>query len=123
MDEKYFKRDRYNKEVILEAFEKIETINKIFDLDISSDNSVEIHLDEEEMSIDLIKEIISEIPAFDNYVQDFCELIAERSSYGTRNYMVALAWMKIEQNKVLMGYWGEYVNIELRAIFVKNNSV
>ena len=122
LDEQYFKRNRYIKDEILTAFEKLEAIDKIFYLDISKDDIVEIHLDEE-VTRDLLVEIISKIQEFDNYVQDFCELNSVRGSFSYANYMVLLSWMKIEQNKVIMGYWGERVNIELRTIFVKNELV
>lgn len=123
-EEKYFKRDRYIKEDILAKFEKIETINKIMNLDISFNDAIEIYLDDKQViSRDLIKEILAEILMFDNYVQDFCELNYKKSSFRAENYIVALSWVSIEQNKVVMRYWGEYVNIELEAVFVKNNFV
>ena len=122
VEENYFKRNRYVKEDMLVEFEKIETINKIFYLDISQNDNLEIHV-HEEINRDFIKEVISEIPTFDNYVQDFCESNSKMSKFAPGNYRVSLAWISIEQNKVVMGYWGEFVNIELRSMFVKNNSV
>lgn len=122
-EEQYFKRKRYKKEEIFAEFEKIETINKTINLDITSDETLELHVsDKQTITRDFIKEILAEIPIFDDYVQDFCELNYKKSSYSAKNYMVALAWISIEQDKVTMRYWGECVNIELEAIFVKNNS-
>lgn len=121
-EEQYFKRNRYKKEEILDVFEKIETIDKTINLDITSDETLEMHVDEKQaITRDLIKEILAEIPIFDNYIQDFCELNYNKSSYSAKNYMVSLAWISIEQEKVIMRYWGEYVNIELEAIFIKKN--
>gem|GEM_PF-6353669 len=119
-EEQYFKRNRYKKEEILDVFEKIETIDKTINLDITSDETLEMHVDEKQaITRELIKEILAEIPIFDNYIQDFCELNYSKSSYSAKNYMVSLAWISIEQEKVIMRYWGEYVNIELEAIFIK----
>ncbi|WP_027625627.1 hypothetical protein [Clostridium lundense] len=121
-EENYFKRNRFIKEDILAKFEKIETIDEIIYLDILFNDELEIYLnDKQEITRDLIKEILAEIPTFDNYVQNFCELNYNKSSFDARNYMVALSWISIEQNKAVMRYWGEYVNIELEAIFIKNN--
>lgn len=120
-EEKYFERDRFIQEDILAKFEKIENIDKIMYLDILFDDKLEIHVnDKEEITRDFIKEILSKLPIFDNYVQDFCERNYKRRSFDVKNYMVALSWISIEQNKVIMRYWGEYVNIELEAIFIKN---
>lgn len=59
-EEKYFKRDRYIKEDILAEFEKIETINKIMNLDISFNDAIEIYLDDKQViSRDLLKGFIS----------------------------------------------------------------
>ena len=93
-------------------------------LDISFNDAIEIYLyDKQVISRDLIKEILAEILMFDNYVKDFCELNYKKSSFRAENYIVAFSWVSIEQNKVVMRYWGEYVNIELEAVFVKNNFV
>jgi hypothetical protein len=86
------------------------------------DDELEIHI-KEEMPKGMIEDIIAEIQMFDNYVQDFCELNSKKSTFGDSNYMVDLSWIEIEPNKVIMGYWGRFVNIELRAIFVRNNLV
>ncbi len=121
-EEKYFERDRFIQEDILAKFEKIENIDEIMYLDILFDDELEMHVNgKEEITRDFVKEILAKIPDFDNYVEDFCELNYKRSSFDAKNYIVALSWISIEQNKVIMRYWGEYVNIELEAIFVKNN--
>lgn len=119
---KYFERNRFIQEDILAKFEKIDNIDKIMYLDILCDDELEIHLNsEQEITRDLVKEILAKLPTFDNYVQDFCELNYKKSSFDAKNYVVALSWISIEKNKVVMRYWGEYVNIELEAIFIKNN--
>ena len=117
-----FKRNRYIKEFILTEFKKIETIDKVFYLNITLDDELEVHI-KEEIPRGMIEDIIAEIQMFDNYVQDFCELNSKKSTFGDSNYMVDLAWIQIEPNKVVMGYWGKFVNIELRAIFIRNNLV
>lgn len=61
------------------------------------------------------------IKEIDNTVQKFCKNSFEQGKFDIRNYMVSLAWITFEIDKVVMGYWGEFVNIELRAIFsIKN---
>ena len=114
-----FIRNRYLKEYLLNEFTKIDSIEKVFYSNLTEDNELEIHVNEE-ISKEILKDIIAEIQTFDNYVQDFCEFSSKRSNNDDKAYMVDLSWIKIEPNKVVMGYWGSRVNIELRAIFVKN---
>lgn len=116
------KTNRYLREDILEAFENIESIDKVITLEIPSIDTLEIYLDEKHtIDRDFIKEVLSQIPLFDDTIQEFCKINSERSSFGYRNYVVDLSWISIEPNKVIMRYWGRYVNIELEAIFEKSN--
>lgn len=121
LDKQHFERNRYIKEDFLTEFEKIKTLDKIIRLSISSIDAFEIYIADEEIAKKFITEVIAEIPNFDNFVQDFCERNSEMTNLGYKNYRVGLSWLSIEQNKVSMGYCGEYVNIELRVIFVKND--
>lgn len=57
-------------------------------------------------------------------VQDFCKLNYDSKQLEMKNYLVSLEWITIEADSpiIVMGYWGKYVNIELRAIFEKRKN-
>lgn len=37
--------------------------------------------------------------------------------------MVTLEWISIHENSITMGYWGEHVNVELRAVIKYENGM
>ena len=59
----------------------------------------------------------------DNTVQEFCKDSCQHGKFDIKNYMVSFQWLTFEAEKVVMGYWGEFVNVELRAIFSIINGV
>jgi hypothetical protein len=117
------KMNRYSKNIILEAWEKADKVQKTVTLDSSKlDFSIEID-GYENVSHDVIVSFLLYIKDADNIVQEFCRNSFQHGKADIRNYMVYLVWVTFEGDRVVMGYWGEFVNIELRAIFSISNGV
>jgi len=111
------KMNRYPENIILEAWEKADKTQKIVLIDSCElDFSIEID-GYENMSNYVVVSFLLHIREVDNIVQEFCKNSFQHGKFDIRNYMVSLAWITFETDKVVMGYWGEFVNIELRAIF------
>lgn len=66
-------------------------------------------------------DILSHIEAFDNKVQSFCETNYQSTKLTIANYIVSISWIIVKPNEVVIGYWGDSVNIELRAIFTRES--
>lgn len=117
------KMNRYPENIILEAWEKADKTQKIVLIDSCElDCSIEIE-GYENTSDDVVVSFLLLIREIDNIVQEFCNNSFQQGKFDIRNYMVSLEWIAFETDKVVMGYWGEFVNIELRAIFSMKNGV
>lgn len=117
------KINRYSENIILEAWEKANKAQKTVNIDSSElDFSIEID-GHENVSNDVIESFLLYIKDADNIVQEFCNNSFQHGKADIRNYMVYLVWVTFEHDRVVMGYWGEFVNIELRAIFSISNGV
>ncbi|WBW95245.1 hypothetical protein [Oceanirhabdus sp. W0125-5] len=117
------KMNRYPENIILEAWEKADKTQKIVLIDSCElDFSIEIE-GYENTSDDVVVSFLMLIREIDNIVQEFCKTSFQQGKFDIRNYMVSLEWIDFETDKVVMGYWGEFVNIELRAIFSMKNGV
>ncbi|MBP3459618.1 MAG: hypothetical protein J6K58_10445 [Lachnospiraceae bacterium] len=82
----------------------------------------EIELEGYQEKFDLmITRFWSQITEIDNNIQCFCREAFEKGTYDIDNYIVSLQWVSVGENKVTMGYWGDHVNIELRAVCVYKN--
>jgi glycosylphosphatidylinositol transamidase (GPIT) subunit GPI8 len=110
MKECTFELNKYTSEQFLNEWEIANKTKGIVEI-----SDVEIEFDQE-TSEALIQKFFLQINDIDNEVQKFCKENYERSTYNIKNYIVDLAWIKIKNNTITLGYWGEYVNIELRAI-------
>ncbi len=118
--EAYFKRNRYSKEYILNEFGNIETWDKAFELNIEPDYSIEVYI-KQPVSEDYIKEVLAEIPELDNCILELCEMSAKKSDWHPKVFCLVPGWVEIEQNKVIMEYYGEYVNTSTSFTFVKTD--
>ncbi|WP_160679903.1 hypothetical protein [Clostridium sp. C8-1-8] len=111
------KLNRYPEDIIVEAWEREDKTQSTVTLDSTElDFSIEVD-GHENISNDIVVSFLRYIKEADNIVQKFCESTFEQGKFDIRNYMVSLSWITFEKDKVVMGYWGEFVNIELRAIF------
>lgn len=117
------KMKRFPENIILEAWEKADKTQKTVLVDSCElDFSIEID-GYKNTSNDVVVSFLLHIREADNIVQEFCKNSFEHGKFDIRNYMVSLEWIDFETDKVVMGYWGEFVNIELRAIFSMKNGV
>ena len=64
---------------------------------------------------DLIQLFWKSITAIDNKVQEFCSEECKRSGEDSKNFLVDLSWVSLEDGQIEMGYWGRVVNVELRV--------
>lgn len=62
-----------------------------------------------------IQKFFEQINEIDNEVQTFCKDIYEHNKFSIDACLVALQWVNIADDIITLGYWGECVNIELRA--------
>ena len=117
------KMNRYAENIISEAWEKADKTQKTVIINSCElDFSIEID-GHENTSNDVVVSFLLNIREVDNIVQEFCKNSFQHSEFDIRNYMVSLEWITFETDKVVMGYWGEFVNIELRAIFSMINGI
>lgn len=117
------KMNRYPENIILGAWEKADkTKNTILIDSCELDFSIEIERYENTTN-DVVVSFLLHIGEVDNIVQEFCKNSFQHGKFDIRNYMVSLEWVTFETDKVVIGYWGEFVNIELRAIFSMKNGI
>ena len=117
-------KNRYPANILIPLWEQadrsktnisLESNNPFFSIDITGIEKIDC--------VNLVQ-VLSYIDDFDAIVQDFCKESYDASSFDMKNYMVVLAWISIESEcKIIMGYWGEYVNIELRAVFERKENL
>lgn len=122
--EELFKRNRIHGQDYLIEFEKNKTdITRLAEETYIVVKDLEIHFCEDNYSLELIQDLLTNISEIDNIVQEFCESYYMNSSIGAENCMVSPAWVEVlEENKVHIQYWGEIVNIELHTVFVRIDS-
>lgn len=120
----FIERDRYPATVVLDVWENANKTGQTILLE-SSDPNISIEINGfQDTGTDYFKDFLSHITEFDNMVQDFCKLNYDSKQLEMKNYLVSLEWITIEADSpiIVMGYWGKYVNIELRAIFEKRKN-
>ncbi|MHC1747306.1 MAG: hypothetical protein AB9856_02825 [Cellulosilyticaceae bacterium] len=110
MEKHSFQFNRYKSEHFLGEWEIIDKSGNVITI-----NGVEIEGVQQETEL-LMQKFILQITDTDNEIQMFCKKNFENGKFAIQNYIVALEWISMEHNFIEMGYWGEYVNIELRAI-------
>ena len=121
--EQYFKPDRYDKDELLAALDNAQTcVNSLIIGDIEISGNI--------ADAEWVREDVARISEFDREVQSFCsKACAEHCrnvkscqlSEEVKPYQVELSWLSLDENSVTVGYWGECVNIELRAVFALND--
>ena len=105
-----YEKDRYKSNQLLEMWVNADKSKKTI---VVNDIEIEQYVPQFEKLIQSFWMNISEI---DNKVQRFCIEKHEGSNQDLKNYIVELSWVSLAENLVELGYWGKYVNIELRAI-------
>lgn len=112
-----FQFNRYNNKDFSECFDLADkTSNTIVIKEIEVENY-------QKSNEFMLKKFFLQITQIDNDVQEFCKETFEKGKNDIRNYLVSLQWVSIDGNELTIGYWGEYVNIELRVICNFNDSM
>ncbi len=104
-----FEKDRYDSALLLEKWLEAD---KDAGTIVVEDIEVEGYDPEYE---DLICRFWKSITAIDNSVQDFCTEECSKSGEDSKNYVVDLSWVSLEDGQIELGYWGRFVNVELRV--------
>ena len=103
-------KDRYDSSQLLEKWlEADKNVGTI----VIDDIEVEEYDPEYEELICLFWKNISVI---DNKVQDYCDEECSRSGEDSKNFVVDLSWVSLEDGQIELGYWGRFVNVELRVV-------
>ncbi len=102
-------KDRYDSAQLLE---KWLTADKGAKTIVVDDIEVEGYDTEYE---ELIGLFWNNITAIDNSVQEFCAEECSRSGEDSKSFVVDLSWEALEDGQIELGYWGRFVNVELRV--------
>lgn len=105
----FFDKDRYDSSQLLEKWLRAGKDAKSI---VVEDIEVEGYEPEYESLMLLFWKSISVI---DNKVQEFCAEKCNRSGEDSRNYVTDLSWVSLEDGQIELGYWGRFVNVELRV--------
>ncbi len=114
---------RFSVNEVLTAWEKADKSKDIIVLESDhSDWSIEVD-GVQSISHQVFETFLSQLNDFDHGVQLFCKDTYEKSNHGIEYYLVTLEWISILENSITMGYWGDYVNVELRSIVAYENEM
>lgn len=105
-----YEKDRYKSNQLLEMWVNADKSQKTI---VVNDIEIEQYVSRFEEMVQSFWKNISEI---DNKVQEFCIENYEGSNQDIKNFIVELSWVSLEEDQIKLGYWGKYVNIELRAV-------
>lgn len=110
-----FELNRFSANEVLTAWENADKSKDVIVLEsANSDWSIEVD-GIQNISQEMLEHFLSKIDVFDNEVQLYCKEVFENSNNKIDNYIVSLQWISVLENSITMGYWGDYVNIELRS--------
>lgn len=118
-----FHFNRFTVNEVLTEWEKADKSKEVIVLEsANSDWSLEVD-GIQSISHQIFETFLSKLDEFDNEVQLFCKEVYEKSNHGIENYMVTLEWISVQEDSITMGYWGEHVNVELRAVIEYENGM
>lgn len=106
----YFDKDRYDSSKMLDKWIEANKDGRTIVVD-----NIEVEGYERKFE-ELILLFWKQISIIDNKVQDFCAEECNKSGGDSKDYIVDLSWASLEDGQLELGYWGRYVNIELRVL-------
>ena len=119
----FFKFNRFSANEVLAAWENADKSKEVILLEsANSDWSIEVD-GIQNISHPMFERFLSKIDVFDNGVQLYCKEVYENSNFKIENFIVSLQWISLLENSITMGYWGDYVNIELRSNIECDNGI
>ena len=105
-----FEENRYNAAQLYDAWHHADKSGKVI---LVGDIEVEQYDPGFE---EMMESFWKNISGIDNSVQQFCWEACAGSESDSRNYIVDLSWISPEGDKIILGYVGRFVNVELRAV-------
>ena len=111
----FFEKNRYNFTRLINRIRVMETIASVI---LDEETDIEIY-EGDKVSKDELIEILQNFNDLDNLVQDECKKEYEENGLDVENYQFAPSWMKVQNNEVIIGYWGIKVNSDFDKTFVK----
>ena len=105
-----FEENRYNAAQLYDAWHHADKSGKVI---LVGDIEVEQYDPGFE---EMMESFWKNISGIDNSVQQFCREACAGSEPDSRNYIVDLSWVSPEGDKIILGYVGRFVNVELRAV-------
>ena len=104
-----FDKDRYDPSQLLEKWIEADKDARTIGVD-----GIEVE-GYEPYHEDLIQLFWKSITAIYNKLQEFCSEECDRYGEDSKNYVTDLYWVSLEDGQIEMGYWGRFVNVELRV--------
>lgn len=118
-----FKFNRFSTNEVLTAWENADKSKDVILLEsANSDWSIEVD-GIQNISDQMFEHFLSKIDVFDNGVQLYCKEVYENSNFKIENFIVSLQWISLLENAITMGYWGDYMNVELRSNIECDNGI
>jgi len=118
-----FKFNRFSTNKVLTAWENADKSKDVILLEsANSDWSIEVD-GIQNISDQMFEHFLSKIDVFDNGVQLYCKEVYENSNFKIENFIVSLQWISLLENAITMGYWGDYMNVELRSNIECDNGI
>ncbi|OME92300.1 MULTISPECIES: hypothetical protein [Paenibacillus] len=118
-----FKFNRFSTNEVLTAWENADKSKDVILLE-SANSEWSIEVDGiQNISDQMFEHFLSKIDVFDNGVQLYCKEVYENSNFKIENFIVSLQWISLLENSITMGYWGDYMNVELRSNIECDNGI
>ncbi|WP_433939893.1 hypothetical protein [Paenibacillus lautus] len=118
-----FKFNRFSANEVLTAWENADKSKDVILLESAhSDWSIEVD-GIQNISHQMFEHFLSKLDVFDNGVQLYCKEVYENSNFKIEHFIVSLQWISLHENSITLGYWGDYVNVELRSIIECDNGI
>ena len=119
-----FPRNRYSSASLLSAFDaaekSVEGGNLSAVLTIG-DEEIDIEVENNEAGIETARNALTDITRLDDLVQDSNESECRRSGLHERNFDLYLAYIEVQGDELVLGYYGAKVNTEWDAKFSLKN--
>lgn len=122
-----FQYNRFTVEKLMEAFQKATIRHGTilipeYDLEINLTDVPEAQQSDLKDHEELIKEALSNVPMFDNIVQQECENAYKKSSLHDCFFRFSLAYLTVSKDTIELCYWGDEVNSDFDRTFIKSGN-
>ena len=119
-----FPRNRYSSASLLSAFEiaekSVDEGNLVATLTIG-DEEIDIEIENSAAGIEAARSALADITRLDDLVQDSNESECARSGLHERSFDLYIACITVQEDELVLGYYGAKVNTEWDAKFSLKN--